>query len=81
MATLTIELPDALAEEARTKGLLAPGAIEAMIRDALRRSAAGISSRGSLRGSGQAGRRGFPPHDAGGDSGGGERRTLGETAT
>ena len=41
MTTLTIELPDELAEEARTKGLLAPGAIEAMIRDALRRSAAG----------------------------------------
>ena len=40
MTTLTIELPDELAEEARTKGLFAPGAIEAMIRDALRRSAA-----------------------------------------
>ena len=39
MTTFTIELPDELAEEARTKGLLAPAAIEAMIRDALRRSA------------------------------------------
>ena len=41
MTTLTIEFPDELAEESRTKGLLAPGAIEAMIRDALRRRAAG----------------------------------------
>ena len=41
MTTLTIELPDELVEEARARGLLAPGAIEAMIRDALRRGAAG----------------------------------------
>ena len=41
MTTLTIELPDELAEEARARGLLAPAAIEAMIRDALRRRAAG----------------------------------------
>lgn len=41
MTTLTIELPDELAEEARIRGLLAPSAIEAMIRDALRRDAAG----------------------------------------
>lgn len=41
MTTLTIDLPDELAEETRTKGLLAPRAIEALIRDALRRSAAG----------------------------------------
>ena len=41
MTTLTIELPDELAEEARSNGLLAPSAIEAMIRDALRRGAAG----------------------------------------
>ena len=41
MTTLTIELPDELAEEARSNGLLAPSAIEAMIRDALRRRAAG----------------------------------------
>lgn len=41
MTTLTIELPDKLAEEARSNGLLAPSAIEAMIRDALRRRAAG----------------------------------------
>ena len=40
MTTLKIELPDELAEEARTKGPLAPGAIQAMIRVALRRSAA-----------------------------------------
>ena len=39
MTTLTIELSDELAEEARTSGLLAPSAIEAMIRDALRRRA------------------------------------------
>ena len=41
MTTLTIELPDDLADEARTRGLLAPSAIEAMIRDALRRGAVG----------------------------------------
>ena len=41
MTTLTIKLPDELAEEARTKGLLASSAIEAMIRDALRRGAVG----------------------------------------
>lgn len=41
MTTLTIELSDELAEEARTKGLLAPSAIEAMIRDALRRNTVG----------------------------------------
>ena len=41
MTTLTIELPDELVEEARTRGLLAPGAMEAMIRDALRRRAVG----------------------------------------
>ena len=40
MTTLTIELPDELAEEARNKGLLAPDAIEAMIRETLRRRAA-----------------------------------------
>ncbi len=39
MTTLTFELPDELAEEARSRGLFAPGAIEAMIRDTLRRSA------------------------------------------
>ena len=31
MATLTIDLPDDLAEEARDAGLFAPGAIEAML--------------------------------------------------
>ena len=40
VTTLTIELPDALAEEARERGLLASAKIEAMIRDALRRRAA-----------------------------------------
>ena len=39
MTTLTIELPDELAEEARSRGLLAARAVEAMIRDALRRRA------------------------------------------
>ena len=41
MTTLTIDLPDELAEEAKSNGLLAPSAIEAMIRDTLRRRAAG----------------------------------------
>ena len=41
MKKLTVELPDDLAEEAGSRGLLAPGAIEAMIRDTLRRSAVG----------------------------------------
>ena len=40
MATLTIDLPDKLAEEARDAGLLAPGAIEAMLRESLRCRAA-----------------------------------------
>ena len=40
MATLTIDLPDDLAEEARDAGLFAPGAIEAMLRENLRRRAA-----------------------------------------
>ena len=40
MTTLTIELPDELAEEAGERGLLVSAAIEAMIRDALRRRAA-----------------------------------------
>ena len=39
MATLTIDLPDRLAEEAKDAGLLAPGAIEALLRESLRRSA------------------------------------------
>ncbi len=39
MTTITIELPDELAEEARSQGLLAGRAVEAMIRDALRRRA------------------------------------------
>lgn len=39
MTTITIELPDELAEEAKDQGLLAGRAVEAMIRDALRRRA------------------------------------------
>lgn len=39
MTTITIELPEELAEEARSRGLLAASAVEAMIRDALRRRA------------------------------------------
>ena len=39
MTTITIELPEELAEEARRQGLLAARAVEAMIRDALRRRA------------------------------------------
>ncbi|MCY4601072.1 MAG: hypothetical protein OXF27_14275 [Acidobacteria bacterium] len=40
MTTITIELPDKLAEEAKSHGLLAAGAVEAMIRESLRRRAA-----------------------------------------
>ena len=40
MTTLTIELPDELAAEASNRGLLIPEAVEAMIRDRLRASAA-----------------------------------------
>ena len=40
MTTITIELPDELAEEARSQGLFAAGAVEAMIRETLRRRAA-----------------------------------------
>ena len=39
MATLTIDLPDQLLSEARAAGLLAPGVVEAMLRDRLRRGA------------------------------------------
>ena len=39
MTTITIELPEELAQEARTHGLLRADAVEAMIRDALRRQA------------------------------------------
>lgn len=39
MTTITIELPDELVEEASSNGLLAGRALEAMIRDALRRQA------------------------------------------
>ena len=39
MTTITIELPEELAAEARSQGLLAAPAFEAMIRDALRRRA------------------------------------------
>ena len=40
MTTITIELPEELAEEARRHGLLAASAVEAMIRGTLRRRAA-----------------------------------------
>ena len=40
VTTLTIELPDELAAEARNRGLLVPDAVEAMIRERLRASAA-----------------------------------------
>ena len=40
MTTITIELPDELAEEARNHGLLASSAVEVLIREALRRRAA-----------------------------------------
>ena len=36
MTTLEISLPDAFAKEARDAGLLAPGAIEALLREAMR---------------------------------------------
>ena len=39
MTTITIELPDNLAEDARSHELLAAGAVEAMIRETLRRRA------------------------------------------
>ena len=39
MTTITIALPEELAEEARSQGLLAARAVEAMIRDELRRRA------------------------------------------
>lgn len=39
MTTLTIDLPDNLAQEARDAGLLNPEAIEAMLRKNLRRRA------------------------------------------
>ena len=39
MTTITIELPEELAEEARSQGLLAGRAVETMIRDELRRRA------------------------------------------
>ena len=37
MTTLTIDVPDDLAEEAKNAGLLAPDAVEAMLRATLRR--------------------------------------------
>ena len=40
MTTITIELPEELAEEARRHGLLAANAVEAMIRETLRQRAA-----------------------------------------
>ena len=37
MMTLTIDVPDDLAEEAKNAGLLAPDAVGAMLRETLRR--------------------------------------------
>lgn len=39
MTTLEISLPDSLAKEAKAAGLLAPEAIEQMVREAIRRRA------------------------------------------
>ena len=39
MTTITVELPDDLAEEAQRQGLLESAAVEAMIRETLRRRA------------------------------------------
>ena len=39
MTTVQIDLPDALAKEARDAGLLAPGGAEQMVREAVRRRA------------------------------------------
>jgi len=39
MTTLTIDLPDKLIKEAKNAGLLAPNAIEAMLRETLRHRA------------------------------------------
>jgi len=39
MTTLTINLPDSLAEEAKQAGLLAPNAIESILRETLRQRA------------------------------------------
>lgn len=39
MTTLTIDLPDNLVKEAENAGLLAPDAIEALLRETLRRRA------------------------------------------
>lgn len=41
MTTLEISLPDSLAKEAKAAGLLAPEAIEQMVRDAIRWRAIG----------------------------------------
>lgn len=41
MTTLTIDLPDNLAKEAKDAGLLAPDVIETMLRENLRRRAIG----------------------------------------
>ncbi len=41
MTTLEISLPDSLAKEARAAGLLAPEAIERMVREAVRQRALG----------------------------------------
>ena len=40
MTTLEISLPDALAKEAQSAGLLTPQAVERMVREAMRKRAA-----------------------------------------
>lgn len=57
MTTIIIELPEELAEEARSQGLLGAGAVEAMIRDALRRRA----GRELLEVANELAAAGFPP--------------------
>ena len=39
MTTIQVELPDALAQRAQAAGLLAPQALEALLRDQLKRQA------------------------------------------
>lgn len=41
MTEVTVTLPESLAEEARQAGLLKPGAIEKLLREAMRRRAVG----------------------------------------
>ena len=73
MTTIAIELPDESAEEAKSSGLLAADSVEAMI------------ARGFVGGPGkslwrrrQDGRNGWPAHDPGRDSRGGEHGASGK---